>query len=217
MKITKRKSEIGTYDIRIEENEDKHLDVLFGGNGDIYWIYDNYEVADVKEDSMYEAFEIPSTEPGIYKIFNELYEDLVNCRIFVPEINELYPGQIKEDEERCRRSNEDLKKDYRYNLLVKDKVITWYSDEEYREIAEIVRITKTETGILLEFIRQSTRDDMGSLRLPGWYSIRFRTSGSTYTPCDMVFWRHFNNLQNYEEQPTIDNNHTLKKENKTCK
>lgn len=58
---------------------------------------------------------------------------------------------------------------------------------------------------------------MGSLRLPGWYSIRFRTSGSTYTPCDMVFWRHFNNLQNYEEQPTIDNNHTLKKENKTCK
>ena len=217
MKITKRKSEIGTYDIRIEENEDKHLDVLFGGNGDIYWIYDNYEVADVEEDSMYEAFEIPSTEPGIYKIFNELYEDLVNCRIFVPEINELYPGQIKEDEERCRRSNEDLKKDYRYNLLVKDKVITWYSDEEYREIAEIVRITKTETGILLEFIRQSTRDDMGALRLPGWYSIRFRTSGSTYTPCDMVFWRHFNNLQNYEEQPAIDNNHTLKKENKTCK
>ena len=124
MKITKRKSEIGTYDIRIEENEDKHLDVLFGGNGDIYWIYDNYEVADVEEDSMYEAFEIPSTEPGIYKIFNELYEDLVNCRIFVPEINELYPGQIKEDEERCRRSNEDLKKDYRYNLLVKDKVAT---------------------------------------------------------------------------------------------
>lgn len=217
MKITKRKSEIGTYDIRIEENDDKHLDVLFGGNGDIYWIYDNYEVADVEEDSMYEAFEIPSTEPGIYKIFNELYEDLVNCRIFVPEINELYPGQIKEDEERCHRSNEDLKKDYRYNLLVKDKVITWYSDEEYHEIAEIVRITKTETGILLEFIRQSTRDDMGSLRLPGWYSIRFRTSGSTYTPCDMVFWRHFNNLQNYEEQPTIDNNHTLKKENKTCK
>lgn len=217
MKITKRKSEIGTYDIRIEANEDKHLDVLFGGNGDIYWIYDNYEVADVEEDYMYEAFEIPSTEPGIYKIFNELYEDLVNCRIFVPEINELYPGQIKEDEERCRRSNEDLKKDYRYNLLVKDKVITWYSDEEYREIAEIVRITKTETGILLEFIRQSARDDMGSLRLPGWYSIRFRTSGSTYTPCDMVFWRHFNNLQNYEEQPTIDNNHTLKKENKTCK
>lgn len=217
MKITKRKSEIGTYDIRIEESEDKHLDVLFGGNGDIYWIYDNFEVAYAEEDSMYEAFEIPSTEIGLYKIFNELYEDLVNCRIFVPEKNELYPGQLKEDEERCQRSNEDLKTDYRYNLLVKDRVITWYSDEEYREIAEIVRITKNETGILLEFIRQSTRDDMGSLRLPGWYSIRFRTSGSTYTPCDMVFWRHFDNLQHYEEQPTTENNHTLKKENKTCK
>ena len=45
MKITKTKSEIGTYDIRIEENEDKHLDVIFGGNGDIYWVYDNLEAA----------------------------------------------------------------------------------------------------------------------------------------------------------------------------
>ena len=43
MKITKTKSEIGTYDIRIEENEDKHLDVIFGGNGDIYWVYDKWK------------------------------------------------------------------------------------------------------------------------------------------------------------------------------
>ena len=30
MIVTKRKSEVGTLDIRIEENEDKHLDVIFG-------------------------------------------------------------------------------------------------------------------------------------------------------------------------------------------
>lgn len=209
MKVTKIKSEIGTYDIRIEENEDKHLDVIFGGNGDIYWIYDNYEVADVEEDSMYEAFEIPIIEQGLYNIFNELYEDLVNCRIFVPETNELYPGQLEEDARRCHHSNEELKTDSRYLLLVKNGIITWYSDEEYREIAEIVQISKTETGILLEFIRQSVRDDAGFLRLPGWYSIRFRTSGSTYTPCDLVFWRHFDNLQHYEEQPSKEDSPKL--------
>lgn len=211
MIVTKRKSEVGTLDIRIEENEDKHLDVIFGGNGDIYWIYDNLEQLYAEEDSMYEAFTIPKEEINLYKIFNELYEDLVNCRIFVPETTELIPGGIKKDQERCRRNNENLKKDPRYNMLVQNGVITWYSDEEYREIAEIVRITKNDNGILLEFIRQSIIDDMNMKRMPGWYSIRFRTSGSTYTPCDMVFWRHFNNLQHYQKEPTENNNKTLKK------
>lgn len=209
MKVTKQKSHIGTQDIRIEISEDKHLDILFGGNGDVYWIYDNLEVMDAKEDLMYESFTIPKTENKLYSIFNELYEDLINCNIFKPETSELWPGQRKEDELRCKRSNEELKKDYRYNSLVKDGVITWYSDEEYKEIAEIVRISKVEETILIEFIRQSKRDDLGSLRLPGWYSIRFRTSGSTYTPCDMVFWRHFDNLQNYQEEPTLESNHKL--------
>lgn len=211
MIVTKRKSEVGTLDIRIEENEDKHLDVIFGGNGDIYWVYDNLEQLYAEEDSMYEAFTIPKEEINLYKIFNELYEDLVNCRIFVPETTELIPGGIKKDQERCRRNNENLKKDPRYNMLVQNGVITWYSDEEYREIAEIVRITKNDNGILLEFIRQSIIDDMNMKRMPGWYSIRFRTSGSTYTPCDMVFWRHFNNLQHYQKEPTENNNKTLKK------
>ncbi len=211
MIVTKRKSEVGTLDIRIEENEDKHLDVIFGGNGDIYWVYDNLEQLYAEEDSMYEAFTIPKEEINLYKIFNELYEDLVNCRIFVPETTELIPGGIKKDQERCRRNNENLKKDPRYNMLVQNGAITWYSDEEYREIAEIVRITKNDNGILLEFIRQSIIDDMNMKRMPGWYSIRFRTSGSTYTPCDMVFWRHFNNLQHYQKEPTENNNKTLKK------
>ncbi len=211
MIVTKRKSEVGTLDIRIEENEDKHLDVIFGGNGDIYWVYDNLEQLYAEEDSMYEAFTIPKEEKNLYKIFNELYEDLINCRIFVPETTELIPGGIKKDQERCRKNNEALKKDARYNMLVQNGIITWYSDEEYRKIAEIVRITKNDNGILLEFIRQSTIDDMNMKRMPGWYSIRFRTSGSTYTPCDMVFWRHFNNLQNYQKEPTENNNKTLKK------
>lgn len=208
MKIAKTKSEIGTYDIKIEISEDKHLDIIFGGNGDIYWIYDNQEVMFDNEDSMYESVLISKKE-NIYSIFNELYEDLINCRIFIPEVNELWKGQLKEDELRCIKSNEELKTNNRYLELVKDGVITWYSDEEYKEIAEILRISQIEEGILIEFIRQSLKDDMGFNRFPGWYSIRFRTSGSTYTPCDMVFWRHFNNLQHYEEQPIKEETYKL--------
>ena len=62
----------------------------------------------------------------------------------------------------------------------------------------LVRISKQEDSILLEFIRQTKKDDQGHTRLPGFYSIRFRTSGSTYTPCDLVFTRHFLKMQEYD-------------------
>ena len=45
--------------------------------------------------------------------------------------------------------------------------------------------------------------------MPGYYTIRFRMSGCTYEPCEMVFFRHFNNLQNYEGPALIPNNISL--------
>ena len=90
-----------------------------------------------------------------------------------------------------------------YKKLVKDDVITWYSDEECEEITEILRISKRKEIILIEFIRQSRIDGLGQTRMPGWYSIRFRSSGSYYQPCDTVFWRHFDNLQNYESSNNL--------------
>ncbi len=195
MKVTKEKGEFGPYDIRIEQNENIHLDLTFGGDGDLYWIYDNLEVMELEEDSMYESFLIPKSEPQIFASFNELYEDLINCRVYIPQ-KDLLLG-TKDDEE-CKKANSEIKAVPRYKKLVKDNVVTWISDEEHPSIAEIVRITKIEEGILLEFIRQSKKDEFGFGRMPGWYSIRFRTSGSTYTPCDIIFLRQFTKLQDYE-------------------
>jgi len=96
-------------------------------------------------------------------------------------------------------------------MLVNNNVITWYSDEEMKENAEILRISKKEDYILLEFIRQTKKDEQGHTRMPGWYSIRIRTDGSTYTPCDAVFWRHFNNLQQYEPNISEQENNLVKK------
>ena len=78
MKIIKILSEIGTMDIRIEESENKYLDIVFGGTGDIYWIFDNQEVAYLKEDPMYDTLIIPKTDYDIYKIFEEAYDHLVD-------------------------------------------------------------------------------------------------------------------------------------------
>jgi len=216
MNIIKEKSEMGTLDIRLEESENKHLDIVFGGVGDIYWIYDNFEVAYLEEDPMYDSLIISKKDYDIYKIFEELYEDLINGRIYHPEKLPKFrldfdPKAQEKENERCRQSNENVINSFRYKMLVNNNVITWYSDEEMKENAEILRISKKEDYILLEFIRQTKKDEQGHTRMPGWYSIRIRTDGSTYTPCDAVFWRHFNNLQQYEPNISEQENNLVKK------
>jgi hypothetical protein len=211
MEVIKKKSEVGAYDICIKESEDKSLALIWGGNGDLYWLLDNLEEMDVKEDPMYDTFCITKKDYAIYSMFEELYDDLMNGRIYLPEehmnthVEDLTEEEKEEVEkynayeiEHAREENEDIKRSARYQLLTADNVVTWYSDEEERRIAEIVRISKQEDSILLEFIRQSKKDDLGDTRLPGYYSIRFRTSGSTYTPCDLVFTRHFLKMQEYD-------------------
>lgn len=211
MEIIKKKSEVGTYDICIEETPDKHLALIWGGNGDLYWLLDNTETMDEEKDPMYDYFCITKGDYVLYSIFEELYDDLMNGNVFLPEqhfntnVLNLTPEETEEVEEynakeveHARKLNDELKEDRRYQRLTADNVITWYSDEEEQNNAEIVRISKQEDSILLEFIRQSTKDDMGQTRVPGYYSIRFRTSGSTYTPCDLVFTRHFLKIQEYD-------------------
>lgn len=211
MEVIKSRSEVGTYDISIKESETKSLALVWGGNGDLYWILDNLEDIDVKDDPMYDSFNITKENYALYSLFEELYDDLMQGRIYLPEqhMNTNVEDLTEEEKEEVERfnayeiehdalENEDIKQSRRYQLLTADNVVTWYSDEEQRSHAEIVRISKQEDSILLEFIRQTKKDDQGQTRLPGYYSIRFRTSGSTYTPCDLVFTRHFLKMQEYD-------------------
>ena len=43
MEVIKSRSEVGTYDISIKESETKSLALVWGGNGDLYWLLDNME------------------------------------------------------------------------------------------------------------------------------------------------------------------------------
>ena len=67
IEIIKEKSETKTYDIRLIINEDVHMDILYGGTGDIYWIYDNLKMINVpiKEYPMNESFQITKKDQDI--------------------------------------------------------------------------------------------------------------------------------------------------------
>lgn len=211
MIITKNKSEVGTYDICIQENENKSLVLTWGKNGDLYWILDDLEEIDRKEDPMYDSFCITKEDFALYSVFKDLYDDLMQGRIYLPDkhpntnVENLTEEEINivkkfnaESTMRSTQANDEVKKDKRYKKLTADNVVTWYSDEEEASLAEILRISEQEDSILLEFVRQTKKDDQGFYRLPGYYSIRFRTSGSAYTPCDLIFSRHFLKMQEYD-------------------
>lgn len=204
-----------SYDIALitEENEFK---IMFGGNGDLYWVlrripkpveYD--EELDAEgicqepeiEDEIYNSFYISKENPLIYKLFDELYSDVMNCNIFqITEIErEMYSeNELKDRELELADLNEWNK--YKRDLLVEDDKIKWHSDEQMFEYANIVTISKQAEGYLLEFAVPEQPEEEIIYRLPYTISIRFRNSGSTYDPFNVIFMRMYQELRKYDQE-----------------
>ena len=210
IKTTNNIGEQNLYDIRLtdEEQKGKSLNILYGGNGDLYWLLRSNN----ENETSYENFSITKEDYDIYKLFDDLYYDIVNTQVFKPsiasideedelteeDIEELETQRIKEIEI-CQKINSSLKDEQSYKKLVHDGTITWYSDDSNKENSEIMKITKLEDEYLLEFIKQNTKDDK-IWNFPGSINIRISNSGSTYAPFNMVFMRHFSNFQQFERK-----------------
>lgn len=213
MEIIKHKSETGFYDFYIKK-ENKILSLVFGGNGDLYWIINNQSISpettkEYKEhllSSYQELFTITKENYYIYSLFEELIEDIKESRLFLPEDEEqkeffnIYEHDKldKSYEEICKEKNEELKKYSRYQLLYNDGVICWHSDEHIFEDADRVKIYKSFENIILDFSRPPLKKDEFIYHEAGRIGIRFRNSGSTYDPFNVIFMRMFHKLQEYD-------------------
>ena len=179
MELVKRKTDWGTDVCLIDT--DKTLKFEFGGDGDLYWtIIKKIGPNDKVKYESTMSFEITKDEYNIYKLFEKLFDDIENVTFEkTKKAKELY-----------------TKKNYaRYSELCdrENHIITWYSDEEYHEITEILKITKGET-FKLDFILQDI-----SRFYSGIISIRFRNSGSRYSPFNCVFMDMYNKLIDLEQ------------------
>ena len=212
MDVIKIKSEFGFdhYDIK---KDNKILKILFGGNGDLYWILHNSKISpkNVKEyrthlESPYmEEFIITKENYFLYQLFDELINDIENSRIYLPTENELElefdsfgEKRHESSKERCNRLNNHHKNYYKYKLLFEDKAICWHSDEHIFEDADRVKITKQSDNIHLLFSRPSIKEEEQLYHMAGSIGIRFRNSGSFYDPYNIIFMRMFQKLQEYE-------------------
>lgn len=77
LKVTKTKNEMNSYDFKIE-SEENTLGIIFGGNGDLYF----YVKKTDEEEKEIINFEITKENYTLYKLFEKLYNQIINCDIY---------------------------------------------------------------------------------------------------------------------------------------
>ncbi len=156
------------------------LKIFYGSNFDLYIdIFGDYSI---DENDCYSATFAIDHDQELYKYFESLVDNIINCNIFDAGNNE--PEKCNTEEQ----MNESLKIKSVYNLLIQDSIITWYSDNIYDEKANKLRIEKKDNKIILTFIDNPDDPTFG-------FGIRICNSGSKYEPFNLCFMNLFNQLQ----------------------
>ena len=180
MKLTKEKNEFGTQ-INLK-GEDSNLLISFGGTGDLYWTIKSNDVE--KQNTI----SITKENFGLYKLFDQLYEDIKNINLY--EDREV-------DDENYRVYNYA-----NYNELFdgESKTITWYSDETAHKVANYVTIKKEDESFNISFHTQQDIEGYEEDSKSDFHiAIRFRNSGSSYYPFNVVFMEMYNKLVDLED------------------
>ncbi len=196
LEITKGKNEHG-YIFTILTDEGK-FDISFAGNLDLYWgyVYDGnlLEIPNVKK------FKITKENYYLYSLFEELYEDIKNCNIFTLDESDIFFCETGEEIENRRIEieslNDDLRKSESYNpnRLFRNGNIEWHCDDFPYEESSVVKIAKKEDTFIVTFEKSKIKDIYLT------YSVRFRNSGSSYAPFNMVFMKMYNKLIEYNPE-----------------
>lgn len=222
MEVTRQYYEREGYYNFYFQQDNKVLEITFAGNLDLYWrlkIISKHKLEpDESMSSMYDevknTFTITKENYFIYSLFEELYNDVLESRIFVPEIKETseetdqddddFDIRQKYDEFDFQKRNEWYKSQLIYQKLFNGETIEWHSDDEEYSVADRVAINKVDDSFVLDFIRPcftETKRISGIFgRTPGSVYICFRNSGSTYNPYNVIFMRMFNKLQVYDPE-----------------
>ena len=213
MKLTKEKTEHG-INIFLEE-EDRTLAITFGGNLDLYW------TLRTRDESTPKTFTITKENYGIYRLFLELFSDIeiINIHDLDDEFIPFYIETEEEEREYLEQRRKEIEKEkeiYRrynkahYNELFnpEERKITWYSDETASKVANYVEIKEDDETFTLDFRQQKDIEGYDKDFKSAFYTpIRFRNSGSSYDPFNIVFMRMYNEMQNVDD--VLDAGHQL--------
>ena len=201
MKVVKNKEDHG---IRISFQEDrKKFDMIFAGNGDLYFVF--LALEDMDEYS----FTITKENYEVYRLFEQLFDDIENINIFNYEI----PFYLDKDEieDYVKEKEEEIEEDKRYYRLSKGSIynelfnkendtITWYSDETAHEVSNILKIRRMNDSFRFDFyIQEHKKEYDRDFNSTNYIPIRFRNSGSHYHPFNILFMKLYNAMQEVDD------------------
>jgi len=204
MKVIKKKNDFG-IDIVIMD-DDKYIRFSYLGNLDLYWSFYNKNM-DINNN----YFIITKENYGVYRLFENLFNDIKNINLF--DFDDI-PFYIDNDRSRLEyvkkqlEYREEVMNRYRlfnqsnYNELF-DKstnTITWYSDETAHEVANILRIKQEDEIYRIEFFIQPYIEGYDrDFYTSNYIQIRFRNSGSLYQPFNSIFMKMYNCMTDVDD------------------
>ena len=171
------------YDYYFKDGN-QELSIVFRGNGDLYFC----SKAFTKEQEA--EFYITKENMIIYNIFEELFDNFYNAKIYILS-NEESHNFTKETE--YNTWNKYLKNSTLHKNIINKNTLTWISDNSISfnyETADSLRVIKEENSFHLKFTYYENE-------FPYLRSIRIRNSGSRYLPFNVIMMNFFNKLQEY--------------------
>ena len=184
MKLTKETNEFGTQ-VNLK-GEDSNLLISFGGTGDLYWKLSSDDINKIN------SITITKENYDLYRLFEQLYTDIKDINLY---------SEFEIEKDLYRKYNYS-----NYNELFDEdnKTITWYSDETAHKVANYVTIQKEDESFKVSFNTQQDIDGYEEDSKSDFHvAIRFRNSGSSYYPFNVVFMAMYNKLVDLEDVHTF--------------
>ena len=180
--------------------DNKTLKIFYGGNGDLY--FDVFGDFEEYENGYKTSFEL-TEDDQIYLYFKKLIQEIKDAEVFVPLEMEFEliddPVEFHELIEYYKIRNNELKGCYPHSELVKDGIISFYSDSIYNEKANRLIISEIDGKIRLDFFDNPEDYTDG-------FAINISNSGSKYMPFNICFMRFFNKLHDDLISNTLEEN-----------
>lgn len=181
MEVVKEPNFDGLYDVSLIQ-DNKIMRMSFARVLDYSLSMSDGHMMDLEESyEMY--FEIKPEHGELYKAFEELYTDIIECN--------------PHGERKKKRKRDYWAEDAWERLVDKNGVITYISDDSIPEIEDKVRIEKIDDNYRLTFVRNDLPGELIA-KDPDRICIRIRTSGGKYEMFFEPFQRFFHALQALE-------------------
>ena len=172
---------LNDYDVIYIKTDDGAFSISYGGNLDLYWIYhSNKSFLETPNEN---TITITKENYYLYTCFTELFEAIKND---TPNSNSSWEY---DKDNKVPEYNSSKK----IGLLINNS-ICWHSDDFAYDEASSVTIQKEEDEFKVTFKKSSNKEYFQT------FSVRFRNSGSRYSPFNATFMHMYNKLKEYDYQ-----------------